>query len=94
MESYSVEEPMDLFKFALNEQLYIKCRHNRELHGKLIAFDNHFNLLLSDVEEIYREEEVDQSGRVQTKQNKRKMPMLYMRGDAIILVSPVAKGII
>ena len=31
----NVEEPMDLIKLSLNDSVYIKCRHNRQLKGKL-----------------------------------------------------------
>lgn len=31
----SVEEPIDLVKLSLNEVVYVKCRHGRELKGKL-----------------------------------------------------------
>lgn len=30
-----VEEPLDLIKLSLNERIFIKCRHGRELRGKL-----------------------------------------------------------
>ncbi len=55
MEHRSIEEPMDLVKFSINEIIYVKCRQNRELRGKfsiyiikgkLVAYDAHFNLLL------------------------------------------------
>ena len=71
----NVEEPIDLIKLSLNDSVYIKCRHNRELKGKLHviiifffeditifktkAFDNHLNMILSEVEETYMEEELD-----------------------------------
>ena len=36
----SVEEPIDLILMSLKEKVYVKCRHGRELKGKL-AVINH-----------------------------------------------------
>jgi hypothetical protein len=33
----SVEEPLDLITMSLKEKVYVKCRHNRELKGKLVV---------------------------------------------------------
>jgi hypothetical protein len=32
-----VEEPIDLVLLSLKEKVYIKCRHGRELRGKLVV---------------------------------------------------------
>lgn len=32
-----VEEPIDLVTMSLKERVYVKCRHGRELKGKLIV---------------------------------------------------------
>lgn len=31
----NVEEPIDLIKLSLNDNVYIKCRYNRQLRGRL-----------------------------------------------------------
>jgi U6 snRNA-associated Sm-like protein LSm3 len=31
----AVEEPIDLLLLSLKEKVYVKCRHGRELKGKL-----------------------------------------------------------
>ena len=33
----AVEEPTDLLLLSLKEKVYIKCRHGRELRGKLVV---------------------------------------------------------
>lgn len=33
--SSSVEEPLDLIRLSLDERIYVKCRGERELRGKL-----------------------------------------------------------
>lgn len=45
-DTYSIDEPSDLIANCMNEEIYIKCRNNTELKGKLIAFDNHLNMIL------------------------------------------------
>ena len=32
-----VEEPIDLITMSLKERVYVKCRHGRELKGKLVV---------------------------------------------------------
>ncbi len=59
METFNLEEPMDLINYSLNEIIFIKCRYHRELRGKLIAFDSHLNMVLSEAEETYREEDAE-----------------------------------
>lgn len=44
MESVAVEEPLDLIRLSLNERVYVKLRQDRELRGRLHAFDQHLNM--------------------------------------------------
>uniref|UniRef100_A0A915EEV9 Sm domain-containing protein n=1 Tax=Ditylenchus dipsaci TaxID=166011 RepID=A0A915EEV9_9BILA len=44
-------EPLDLIRLSLNERVYVKMRSERELRGRLHAFDQHLNMILADVEE-------------------------------------------
>jgi U6 snRNA-associated Sm-like protein LSm3 len=41
----SVEEPLDLIRLSLNERVYVKLRQDRELRGRLQAFDQHLNMV-------------------------------------------------
>lgn len=50
---------MDLVLLSLKEKVYVKCRHGRELKGKLVAYDEHLNLMLADVEEKISSIDVD-----------------------------------
>ncbi len=53
------------------------------------AFDEHLNMVLGEVEETHTSTETDgDTGEVISKQTKRAMPMLFVRGDMVILVSP------
>ena len=50
---------MDLLHISINEKVLVKLRHGRELTGKLVAYDNHLNLMLSDTIEKIKEVKID-----------------------------------
>lgn len=81
-------EPLDMIKDYLNKQIYIKLRNDRELTGQLNAFDQHLNMILGNAEETHTSVELDEETYEQVyKQNKRSMPMVFIRGDGVILLS-------
>ncbi|CAG9534159.1 unnamed protein product [Cercopithifilaria johnstoni] len=87
--STGVEEPLDLIRLSLDERIYVKMRNDREVRGRLHAFDQHLNMILSQVEETVTTVELDEENFEEMhKQTKRQIPMLFVRGDAIILVAP------
>ncbi|KAJ8105737.1 hypothetical protein ONZ43_g7303 [Nemania bipapillata] len=59
--SGSVSEPLDLVRLLLDEVVFVKLRGDRELKGRLYAYDSHMNLVLGDVvETIYVVDEEDE----------------------------------
>mmetsp|Transcript_8257 Transcript_8257/g.18462 ORF Transcript_8257/g.18462 Transcript_8257/m.18462 type:complete len:95 (+) Transcript_8257:87-371(+) len=94
MESLNVvEEPLDLIRLSLDERVYVKCRGDRELRGRLHAYDQHLNMVLSEVEEIvFTKEEVEGKAEPQIKSTRRGIDMVFVRGDSVILVSPPLKS--
>ncbi|KAL8783863.1 MAG: hypothetical protein Q9213_004353, partial [Squamulea squamosa] len=57
----AVSEPLDLVRLSINEEVFVKLRGDRELKGRLHAYDSHCNLVLGDVEEtVYVVEEDDE----------------------------------
>ncbi|KAF2595779.1 hypothetical protein F2Q68_00009262 [Brassica cretica] len=58
-EDATVREPLDLIRLSLDERIYVKLRSDRELRGKLHAFDQHLNMILGDVEEVITTVEID-----------------------------------
>jgi len=85
----TVEEPLDLIKLSLDEVIYVKLRGNRELRGRLHAYDQHLNMVLGDVEETITIGEIDEETDEELiKKTKRHVEMLFVRGDGVILVSP------
>uniref|UniRef100_A0A6B2LUK6 U6 snRNA-associated Sm-like protein LSm3 n=1 Tax=Arcella intermedia TaxID=1963864 RepID=A0A6B2LUK6_9EUKA len=89
MTDTQVEEPLDLIRLSLDERIYVKLRGDRELRGKLHAYDQHLNMILGDVTEIHTVVENDEETFEEiVKPVKREIPMLFVRGDAVILVAP------
>ncbi|KAE9117584.1 hypothetical protein PF006_g18779 [Phytophthora fragariae] len=85
----SIDEPLDLIKLSVAERIYVKCRGDRELRGVLQAYDQHLNMVLSDVEETITVQELDpETYEELIKQSKRTIEMLFVRGDVVILVAP------
>ncbi|CAL8470346.1 g9888 [Coccomyxa elongata] len=88
-EDATVKEPLDLIKLSLDERIYVKLRGDRELRGRLHAYDQHLNMILGEVEETITTIEIDDETYEEIiKTNKRAVPFLFVRGDGVILVSP------
>ncbi|KAJ2507589.1 U4/U6-U5 snRNP complex subunit lsm3 [Coemansia sp. RSA 1836] len=88
-----VEEPLDLVRLSLDERIYVKLRGDRELRGRLHAYDQHLNMVLGEVEEIITIVDVDEESNTQSVRTvNRKVPMLFVRGDGVILVSPPSRA--
>ncbi|KAL3764861.1 hypothetical protein ACHAW5_008477 [Stephanodiscus triporus] len=84
-----MEEPLDLIKLSIDERVYVKCRNDRELRGRLHAYDQHLNMVLGDVEEtITSSEEDEETGEEIISKRTRNVGMLFVRGDIVVLVSP------
>ncbi|KAF9006570.1 like-Sm ribonucleoprotein [Cyathus striatus] len=84
----TIQEPFDLIRLSLSERVFVKLRGDRELTGILHAYDGHMNLILSDVEETIMIVDTEGEGQGTVNVAKRKMEMLFVRGDGVILVSP------
>lgn len=74
-----LSQPLDLVKLSLDTSILVQLKGGRQITGKLHGFDAHLNLVLGDAEES-REGE----------QGARRYPMFFIRGDSVILVSPMA----
>ncbi|CCJ28802.1 unnamed protein product [Pneumocystis jirovecii] len=83
----SVLEPLDLVRLSLDERVYVKLRGDREIKGRLHAYDSHLNMVLSDVEETVYIVDIDETEEhISTK--KKHSEMIFVRGDSVILISP------
>ncbi|KAL1993246.1 hypothetical protein VTN49DRAFT_3195 [Thermomyces lanuginosus] len=86
----SVSEPLDLVRLSLDEIVFVKLRGDRELKGRLHAYDSHCNLVLGDVEETIYVVEEDENGEETVKTIRKQEEMLFVRGDSVVLISPQA----
>ena len=87
-----IETPLDIIRLAIDEKVLVKCRGDRELRGRLHAFDQHLNMVLGEVEETVTSREIDEETEEEMiKSSKRNIDMLFVRGDIVILVSPPAR---
>ncbi|KAK0191159.1 like-Sm ribonucleoprotein [Armillaria mellea] len=89
-----IQEPFDLIRLSLSERVFVKLRGDRELTGILHAYDGHMNLILSEVEETIMIVDLPEGaaeGQGTVNVAKRKMDMLFVRGDGVILVSPPSR---
>ena len=88
----AIDDPLGLIRLSLDERIYIKLRNDRELVGRLHAFDQHLNMILGDVDETLTTVHIDEDTFEEMfKQQKRHIPMLFVRGDGVILISPPSR---
>ena len=67
----------------------VKLRGDRDLRGKMHAYDQHLNMVLGDVEETVTTVKMDEETYEEIiKTSKRQFDMLFVRGDGVILISP------
>ncbi|XP_054578651.1 U6 snRNA-associated Sm-like protein LSm3 [Eptesicus fuscus] len=80
----TVEEPLDLIRLSLDERIYVKMRNDRELQGRLHAYDQNLNMILGDMEETVTMIEIDEETYEEIyKSTKRDIPML-LSGDMVL----------
>ncbi|OAP63024.1 hypothetical protein AYL99_02251 [Fonsecaea erecta] len=84
----AVSEPLDLVRLSLDEIVFVRLRGDRELKGRLHAYDSHCNLVLGDVEETIYTVEEEEDGEETVKTTKKQSDMLFVRGDSVVLISP------
>jgi len=71
--------------------VFVKLRGDRELRGRLHAYDSHCNLVLGEVEEtIYVVGDEEDDDTIHT--IKKNSEMLFVRGDSVVLISPQAQS--
>ena len=70
------ERPLDALNNARGKRVVIELKNQKQIIGRLKAFDIHINTVLEDAEEY-------ENGEL-----KRKMGLTFIRGDTIILISP------
>lgn len=80
MDARGLSEPLNFLRFNLDEHIYIKLRGNREIFGRLQAYDQHMNLIMSEIIEKNRDV------------SEREMKLSFIRGDNIIHIASKANN--
>ena len=68
--------PLDALNNSRNKRVIVELKNKTQIIGVLKAFDIHINTVLEDAEER-------ENGEL-----KRKLGLVFLRGDTIILISP------
>jgi small nuclear ribonucleoprotein len=68
--------PLDALNQSRGKRVLVELKNQKQLIGKLRAFDIHINTVLEDTEEL------------ENGQTKRKLGLVFVRGDTIVLISP------
>ena len=68
--------PLDALNKSRNKRVIVELKNGKQYVGNLHAFDIHINVVLEEAEE-----RID--GEI-----KRKIGVVFIRGDTIILISP------
>jgi small nuclear ribonucleoprotein len=71
-----LQKPLNILNQAINSQVMVELKGNREYRGVLDGYDPHMNLVLKNAEELVNKEVV------------RKLPITIVRGDNVIYISP------
>ena len=70
------DRPLDALNAARNKRVIVELKNQKQYIGKLKSYDSHKNTDLEEAEER-------ENGEV-----KRKVGTVFIRGDAILLISP------
>jgi len=82
-----------LLLISLDERVVVKMKNDRELRGRLHGYDQHLNLVLGDVEETVTVVEIDDETYEEIyKTTRRTIPLMFVRGDGVTLISPPSKN--
>jgi small nuclear ribonucleoprotein (snRNP)-like protein len=68
--------PLDALSRARDKKVIVELKNGKQYIGRLHAFDIHINVVLDDTEERVNGEVT------------RKLGTAFLRGDAIVLISP------
>lgn len=80
------EGPFSLLQSAMetSRQVFVSCRGQKSLVGKVRAFDKHFNLLLTNVTEL------TQSPTAEGGTSARPLDNILLRGDSVIYIAKLS----
>jgi small nuclear ribonucleoprotein len=71
-----IERPLDMLNQSKGKEILLQLKNDKQIVGKLVAFDIHINLVLDNAKELENNE------------MKRSIGLTFVRGDTIIYISP------
>lgn len=71
-----IERPLDMLNQSKGKEILLQLKNDKQIVGKLVAFDIHINLVLDNAKELVNNE------------IKRSLGLAFVRGDTIIYISP------
>ncbi len=86
--------PLDALNNARDKRVIVELKNNKQYIGKLKSFDIHINVVLEDAEEHVQEvvEKEVEGKKILEKTGKfvmkRKLGVVFIRGDTITIISP------
>ena len=85
-EKVSSTRPFEFLTALVGKYVQIKCRGDRQIKAVLNAYDDHLNMLVSNVSE--------KGANIDGEVKERSFEVMYVRGDGIIGVSKVDESLI
>ncbi len=74
----SFERPLDLLNKTKGKEVIVQLKNEKQLVGKLLAFDIHINIILDNTKEMINGE------------LRKNLGLTFVRGDTIIFISPAS----
>jgi small nuclear ribonucleoprotein len=74
------ETTLTILASSMGSQILVRLKGGKEFRGRLKSYDQHLNIVLEDAEELRQNGEPKKHG------------LILIRGDSIVLISPVPKS--
>ena len=74
----NIGRPLDMLNASRGKEVLVQLKNDKQITGKLLAFDIHINVVLDNAREL------------QNNEIKRSIGLTFVRGDTIIFISPAS----
>tara|TARA_Y100000310_G_scaffold312187_1_gene359234 strand:- start:281 stop:547 length:267 start_codon:yes stop_codon:yes gene_type:complete len=73
-----IERPLDMLNSSRGQEILVQLKNEKQIVGKLRAFDIHINVVLDNAKEL------------QNNEVKRNIGLTFVRGTEVIFISPAS----
>ena len=73
-----IERPLDMLNSSRGQEILVQLKNEKQIVGKLMAFDIHINVVLDNAKEL------------QNNEVKRNIGLTFVRGTEVIFISPAS----